>query len=112
VAGERLGLLRCIRRLGSVRGPALPLISSYAVNIFYSDEWEFNDAALFQKHSLWQMFAWQHGLHRCYLRTESLKGCNQLVGVPIFSHPPEHTHLQEKLQFLKRTHLNLYLKEK
>ena len=40
------------------------LISEYAVNIFYSDQWEFNDATLFQKHSLWQMFAWQHGPHR------------------------------------------------
>jgi hypothetical protein len=40
------------------------LISQYAVNIFYSDQWEFNDATLFQKHSLWQMFSWQHGPHR------------------------------------------------
>ena len=40
------------------------LISSYAVNIFFSDQWEFNDATLFQNHSLWQMFAWQHGPHR------------------------------------------------
>src|SRR5579863_5195745 len=40
------------------------LISNYAVNIFFSDQWEFNDATLFQKHSLWQMFSWQHGPHR------------------------------------------------
>jgi hypothetical protein len=40
------------------------LISFYAVNVFFSDQWEFNDATLFQKHSLWQMFAWQHGPHR------------------------------------------------
>jgi hypothetical protein len=40
------------------------LISRYAVNIFFSDQWEFNDATLFQKHTLWQMFAWQHGPHR------------------------------------------------
>jgi len=40
------------------------LISDYAVNIFFSDQWEFNDATLFQKHSLWQMFVWQHGPHR------------------------------------------------
>ena len=40
------------------------LISQYAVNIFYSDQWEFNDATLFEKHSLWQMFSWQHGPHR------------------------------------------------
>jgi hypothetical protein len=40
------------------------LISRYAVNIFFLDQWDFNDATLFQKHSLWQMFAWQHGPHR------------------------------------------------
>lgn len=40
------------------------LISQYAVNIFFSDQWEFNDATFFQKHSLWQMFTWQHGPHR------------------------------------------------
>jgi hypothetical protein len=40
------------------------LISKYAVNIFLSDQWEFNDATLFQEHTIWQMFAWQHGQHR------------------------------------------------
>ena len=39
-------------------------VSRYAVNIFYSDQWDFNDATLFQKHSLWEMFRWQHGPHR------------------------------------------------
>lgn len=29
----------------------LQLISQYAVNIFFSDQWTFNDATLFQKHS-------------------------------------------------------------
>lgn len=37
------------------------LISRYAVNIFFSDQWDFNDATLFQKHSLWEMFRWEHG---------------------------------------------------
>jgi len=40
------------------------LISDYAVNIFFSDQWDFDDATLFQHHSLWQMFTWQHGPHR------------------------------------------------
>lgn len=40
------------------------LISQYAVNIFFSDQWAFNDATLFQKHTVWQMFTWQHGPHR------------------------------------------------
>jgi hypothetical protein len=40
------------------------LISRYAVNIFFSDQWDFNTATLFEKHSLWEMFRWQHGPHR------------------------------------------------
>jgi len=40
------------------------LISRYAVNIFFADQWDFNNATLFEKHSLWQMFRWQHGPHR------------------------------------------------
>ena len=40
------------------------LISRYAVNIFFSDQWKFNEATLFQKHSIWQMFTWQWGPHR------------------------------------------------
>ena len=39
-------------------------VSRYAVNIFFSDQWDFNDATLFQKHTLWEMFRWQHGPHR------------------------------------------------
>ncbi len=42
----------------------LRLVSLYAVNVFFMDQWEFNDATLFQQHSLWQMFRWQHGPHR------------------------------------------------
>jgi len=40
------------------------LISRYSVNIFFSDQWRFNEATVFEKHSLWQMFRWQHGPHR------------------------------------------------
>jgi hypothetical protein len=40
------------------------LISLYAVNVFFFDQWDIDDATLFEKHSLWQMFAWQHGPHR------------------------------------------------
>jgi len=29
-----------------------------------ADQWKFNEAALFEKHSLWQVFRWQHGPHR------------------------------------------------
>jgi hypothetical protein len=40
------------------------LISRYAVNVFFFDQWDFDDATLFQKHSVWQMFRAQHGPHR------------------------------------------------
>jgi len=40
------------------------LISRHAVDILFSDQWEFDDATLFQQHSIWEMFRWQHGQHR------------------------------------------------
>ena len=40
------------------------LTSQYAVNIFFWDQWDFNDAALFEHRSLWQIFRFQHGPHR------------------------------------------------
>lgn len=40
------------------------LISQYAVNVFFGDQWDFNEATLFQRHSLWRMFDWQFGPHR------------------------------------------------
>jgi hypothetical protein len=40
------------------------LTASHAVNIFFWDEWDFNDATLFEHHSLWEIFRFQHGPHR------------------------------------------------
>jgi hypothetical protein len=40
------------------------LVDRYAVNIFFSDQWEFNSATVFEQHSLWEIFTWQHGPHR------------------------------------------------
>ena len=40
------------------------LVNRYAVNIFFSDQWEFNAATVFQSHTLWEIFTWQHGPHR------------------------------------------------
>lgn len=39
-------------------------VSYYAVNLFFSDQWDIDDATLFGKRSLWEMFRWQHGAHR------------------------------------------------
>ena len=49
------------------------LIDRYAVNIFFSDQWDFNRATLFESHSLWEMFRWQHG---------SRQGLGALVSYP------------------------------
>jgi len=40
------------------------IISQYAVNVFCWDQWDFNNATLFEHHGLWQIFRWQHGPHR------------------------------------------------
>ncbi len=40
------------------------LVDRYAVNIFFSDQWQFNNATVFEKHTWWQIFTWQHGPHR------------------------------------------------
>jgi len=40
------------------------IISRYAVNVFYWDQWDFNEGTLFQQHTLWEIFRWQHGPHR------------------------------------------------
>jgi len=40
------------------------LVNRYAVNIFFSDQWEFSAATVFQSHTLWEIFTWQHGPHR------------------------------------------------
>jgi hypothetical protein len=39
-------------------------ISRYAVNLFITDQWDFHRATLFEDHSLWDIFRWQHGPHR------------------------------------------------
>src|SRR5215472_1227326 len=48
----------------ALAGRLFLLVNRYAVNIFFSDQWEFNDATLFESHSWWQVFNWQHGPHR------------------------------------------------
>src|SRR5208337_637173 len=40
------------------------LVDKYAVNIFFSDQWQFNNATVFERHTLWQIFTWQHCPHR------------------------------------------------
>jgi hypothetical protein len=40
------------------------LISRFAVNLFYQDQWDFNNVTLFDKHTLGEMFRLQHGPHR------------------------------------------------
>jgi hypothetical protein len=60
----RLEFLAVFAAFAALSARLLMLISHYAVNVFFMDQWEFNEATLFQKHSLWEMFRWQHGPHR------------------------------------------------
>lgn len=55
------------------------LISRYAVNIFFGDQWDFNNGTLFYKHTLWQIFTWQHGPHR-----QGLGGLFEKMVDPLF----------------------------
>jgi len=48
-------------------------IRTETVNIFYWDQWDFNDPILFHPQSLWQAFGHQHGPHR--------QGLGALVGL-------------------------------
>jgi hypothetical protein len=48
----------------ALAGRLFLLVNRYAVNIFFSDQWEFSSATVFERHSLWQIFTWQHGPHR------------------------------------------------
>ena len=36
-------------------------INRYSVNLFFWDHWDFENGPLFEHHSLWQIFRWQHG---------------------------------------------------
>lgn len=40
------------------------IVNAYAVNVFFVDTWDYEDATLFQHHSLAQIFLWQKGPHR------------------------------------------------
>src|SRR5579864_2433751 len=42
-------------------GRLIRLTYRYSVNIFFWDQWIFNNATLFQHHSVWEMFRWQFG---------------------------------------------------
>lgn len=57
-------LLFVLVTTGVVSARLFRLVNRYAVNIFFWDQWDFNNATLFQKHSFWEMFRWQHGPHR------------------------------------------------
>lgn len=45
-------------------GRMFRIIDRYAVNLLWWDAWDFDNATLFERHSLWQIFTWQHGAHR------------------------------------------------
>jgi len=55
------------------------LISRNAVNVLFWDPWDFDDATLFQQHSVWEMFRWQHGWHRQGLGALMQKAVEPLI---------------------------------
>jgi len=55
------------------------LISRWAVNIFFWDEWDVTNATLFQHHSWWEIFTWQVGPQR-----EGIGGVFAAVVEPLF----------------------------
>ena|SRR5690348_12606665 len=63
-AAIRLEFIVVLAAFAALSARLLMLISRYSVNVFFMDQWEFNEATLFQHHSLWEMFRWQHGPHR------------------------------------------------
>src|SRR5262245_24361742 len=63
-AAVRLEFVVVLAAFVALSARLLLLISRYSVNVFFMDQWEFNEATLFQHHSLWEMFRWQHGPHR------------------------------------------------
>lgn len=56
------------------------------------------------------MSYWQNIKQRwrtCYLQTENFDQCKQVAGFPVYP-VPKATHMQEKMEYLKKNHLNLY----
>ncbi len=62
-----LHLLRAFTLLlatSALAGRLFLIVKHYSVNILYHDQWIFDDATIFQNHSLLEIFRWQHGPHR------------------------------------------------
>jgi len=62
-----LDLLRAFALLlatAVLAGRLFLIVKRYSVNILYHDQWIFDDATIFQDHSLLEIFRWQHGPHR------------------------------------------------
>jgi hypothetical protein len=54
----------------------LAFVSTYAVNVLSSDEWDFS-AVLFRHGSLWEQFRWQHSIQR--------QGLGNLLAAAVFA---------------------------
>jgi hypothetical protein len=84
-------LVAVVAVLAALSTRLLPLISCYALNVFFMDQWDFNQATLFQKHSLWEMFRW-----RCNHAVDT--ACTRILD----------RNPKGKPDFLKQTKQNLY----
>ena len=63
-SGPRWGFIAVFAAFAALSARLVVMISQYAVNVFFMDQWDFNEVTLFEKHSLWEMFRWQNGPHR------------------------------------------------
>src|SRR5256885_2369142 len=61
---DLLSLLLVLSCYAAISIKFFRFISQYAVNLFITDQWDFHRATLFEEHSFWEIFRWQHGPHR------------------------------------------------
>jgi hypothetical protein len=55
---------------------------------------------------MWTSRHIKEGWKTCYLQTQNIEKCNEVIGFPIY---PNTENLEKKLEFLKKRHLNLFL---
>ena len=82
-------------------------VRNYAVNIFISDQWDFNEPTLFYPKSLWAIFRWQHGPHR-----QGLGGLLSVAVDPLFQWNSRNESFVAATLIVFACALALYLKSR
>lgn len=79
VARPALGAAVALGATALLSARLFAFVSRHAVNVLYYDQWDFWEG-LFQGQGLWQLFRWQHGLHRQGLGYLLIAACARLSG--------------------------------